>query len=144
MVDPLGFKDFMGRLFTLEQQIAAEIPALNAYRWWEPQMAFPAVFNRLAPGSSTWPDPCTHRETVQLLVTISVQPTQHAGGDMAVIEEYIDTALNILDPALNGTGAMGTRHAVRDGIRPVNEPFGDAHIRGIAFPIAVQFDRHIS
>jgi len=140
---PSGFlSSFIDDLYALEQEIADGIPELHAYRWWEPGMDHPAIFNRLAWGNSSWPDRCTHREVLRLHVTISMRDDLDPGADMELLEEWVNIALGILDPVLCGQGAMGVTHAVRNGIRPVDRAFGGSNIHGVAFPVIAQLDRH--
>lgn len=111
----------MDQLVALEQTITAT-PPLNVYRWWEPHMQLPCLWNELSGESrSSVVDACRVEDFVRVDVSLVGPPRPDHEQSMLDVEDVIDAAIVALDgslmrgPVLGGTVSSGRRLGVRTG-----------------------------
>jgi len=91
----------MDGLVTAEATIAPTGYGLGVYRWWEPHMQLPCLWNELTSGTRTErADACRVEDYLRVDVVIVPPPAPDHGHDMLAIEDVADAACSTLDVAL--------------------------------------------
>lgn len=121
--------------------------SLHGYRWWRPDMTLPAIYNWLTPADTEADDVpvCRVVDWLRVTCSIAVHPQAIAGeGDLLEIEEYLDLALDVLDPVIYGDAPLGQRLARRRGFRTVLGPeLGGIEPLTLELPLEIRIDRNI-
>lgn len=122
-------------------------PTLNVYRWWQPDMALPALWNWMTPGDVEGPrgvsggEPCDVRGWSRIVVTIAVDPTAvMGGGDMLEVEAYFDFALPKLAAVTYGRNPFGQRLARMAGWQTVADRLGEVSTLNLEIPLEIALD----
>lgn len=134
----------------LEAARDAVAPELHVYDLWRPDMALPAIWTWMAPGTvSPRPDVCTVRMTDRVVVTIGVDPMALVTDDARRLIDYVQVVREALDPVIyppDGTGPLGgqSRAAWANGQQFVQDTLGDVQIICAELPVEVVLDRTVT
>lgn len=97
----MGLTAVIDGLVAVEATIAPTGWGLAVYRWWEPHMQQPCVWNELSSsGRAERPDQCTVEDFLRVDVVIVPPPAPDHGRDMLLVEDVADAACTALDSAL--------------------------------------------
>lgn len=137
---------------SIEEIRDAAAPELHVYPLWRADMAFPAVWQWLAPGTTPKPrrSPCEVRQIDRLVVCVGVDPSATVTDDAFALMRYLQILREGLDRVLYGTPGDGsrpladqTRAEWGDGHQMVQLQQGDALILTIELPVEVTIDRDV-
>jgi hypothetical protein len=128
----------------------AEATEVHVYDLWRPDMAFPAVWTWMAPGTvpTPRPDTCTVRQVDRIVVVIGVDPAATITEDVRSLLGYVQAVREALDPVLYPggipLGGAATRAGWASGQQFVVDTIGDAQITEAELPIEVTLDRTVN
>lgn len=133
-------------LVAVEATIAPSTYGLGVYRWWEPHMQLPAVWNELTGGTRTErADACRVEDYLRIDVVMVPPASPDHGQDMLAVEDYADLAAVAFDTALAQSnplsGAVQTGR--RLGMQTSNERLGDeGTLTGFRIPLELKLIRN--
>jgi hypothetical protein len=139
-----SLRELMDGLEAAYLDVQAAAPELHVYRWWRPDVALPALYTWIAPGSTERPDTCTVRDLLRVTPSIAVDPTDTIANDAYTLEALIDAARDALDPHVYAARPFGQQRAKRLGISVASDRFGDAPVLVAELPIEVTLDRRVN
>lgn len=132
----------------LEASRDALAPELHVYDLWRPDMALPAVWTWMAPGSvpSQRKDNCTATHVDRIVVVVGVDPAALVTDDARRLIDYVQLLREALDPVLYAPRPLGgqTRAVWGSGQQFVTDQLGDAHVLCAELPVEITLDRHVN
>ena len=128
----------------LEQLSRTVDERLHVYRWWEPDMALPALHWWLVPGETEYLDACTVHDHFHPTATIAVKPGRSAGADMKAAETFSDSLRAAFDPVLIAPRPWGIHSAARTGINVTTDKLGAGQVLGIEHSFECVLERSVS
>lgn len=131
-------------LVTVEQTIAPSGYQLEVYRWWEPHLQAPALWNELAAASRTERrDQCRVEDLLRVDVVIVGSPSPDHGREMLGLEDCADQAIRTLDMALNQTAPLAGQVASgrRLGLQTGSERLGAETYLSFRIPLELKVVR---
>lgn len=130
----------------LETYRDAQAPELHVYDLWRPDMALPAVWLWMAPGTvPDRPDTCTVRQVDRIVVTIGVDPAATVTEDARRLIDYLQAVREALDPVLYAARPLDGQQRARwaSGQQIVLDRLGDAQITCAELPVEITLDRTV-
>jgi hypothetical protein len=137
--------DAHAELFAALEAIRDEhAPELNVYDLWRPDMALPAVWTWLAPGTVpkrtkgtcvvTWED--------RIVVTVGVDPQARIDQDARRLFDYVQLLREHLTPVLYAPRSLGDQSFAgwASGQQLVQDVLGGAQITAAELPVALTLD----
>lgn len=126
----------------------AKAPFLNVYDLWRPDMALPAVWMWVAPGTvpRPRPDTCTVRNVDRIVVSVGVDPAAVVTDDARRLLDLVQIIREGLDPILYASRPLdGQQEAAwGSGAQTVQDQLGDAPVLTFELPIEVTLDRTVN
>lgn len=140
----MGLGAVIDGLVAVEATIAPTGWGLGVYRWWEPHMAQPCVWNELTSSSRTErPDSCTVEDYLRVDVVIVPPPASDHGRDMRLVEDVADAACTALDAALRASAPFSGALAAgrRLGLSTTTERLGSEQLLAFRVPLELKLRR---
>ena len=140
----MGLPAVMDGLVAAEQTIAPTGYSVEVYRWWEPHMQLPCLWNELAPSSRTErADACRVEDFLRLDVVMIGPPSPDHGRDMLGVEDYVDSACSVLDQALVTSAPLGgsIKTGRRLGLQTATAQLGNDAFLSFRIPLELKLVR---
>lgn len=139
---PATLRIVMDELVGLSNELAAAHPELAVYRYWRPDMQYPALWHWWRDAPISRPDMCTVRTELAIAVTIAVDPAATVDEDAYRLERYVDDAIAKLSPALDANRPLQATAASLNGFRMVSAQQGETPFLGVELDVRVTLDRN--
>lgn len=131
-------------LLAVEQTITPAGYTLEVYRWWEPHLQPPCLWNELPGGSRTERrDQCRVEDLLRIDVVMVGPPSPDHGREMLGLEDCADQAIAALDQALAQPSPLAGRVASgrRLGLSTGSERLGAETYLSFRIPLELRVVR---
>lgn len=122
-------------------------PELHVYDLWRPDMALPAIWMWMAPGSvPRRPDLCTVRNVDVLVISIGVDPAAIVTDDARRLLDYVQLVREGIDPIVYAARPLDGQHQAEwaAGQQTVQDELGGVPILTAELPVAITLDRTVN